>query len=109
MPGGGKVKRSENGIIYDPVTLPPNGSVDEARKIMREQNISGIPIVVDNNELVGILTRRDLKFHEGNGNQRGQRRVDDQVEPGDRGRRMNVAGSGGADAEFGEGGKAVAH
>ncbi len=63
-----KVKRSENGIIFDPVTLPPDGSVDEARQIMREQNISGIPIVVDNNELVGILTRRDLKFHEGNGN-----------------------------------------
>src|SRR6202789_2062188 len=43
-----KVKRSENGIIFDPVTLPPDGSVDEARQIMREQNISGIPIVVDN-------------------------------------------------------------
>lgn len=63
-----KVKRSENGIIFDPVTLRPDGSVDEARQIMREQNISGIPIVSDNDELVGILTRRDLKFHEGNGN-----------------------------------------
>jgi IMP dehydrogenase len=63
-----KVKRSENGIIFDPVTLRPEGSVDEARQIMREQNISGIPIVSDNDELVGILTRRDLKFHEGNGN-----------------------------------------
>ena len=58
-----KVKRSENGVIFDPVTLPPDGSVDEARRIMREQNISGIPIVHDG-ELVGILTRRDLKFHE---------------------------------------------
>src|SRR6185436_7151130 len=61
-----KVKRSENGIIFDPVTLPPDGSVDQARQIMREQNISGIPIVVNNgsggDELVGILTRRDLKF-----------------------------------------------
>jgi IMP dehydrogenase len=62
-----KVKRSENGIIYDPVTLSPEGSVDLARQIMREQNISGIPIVNDGNELVGILTRRDLKFHEGSG------------------------------------------
>src|SRR5277367_4360215 len=68
-----KVKRSENGIIFDPVTLSPEGSVAEARRIMREQNISGIPIVVDGKgggtgELVGILTRRDLKFHEGNDN-----------------------------------------
>jgi IMP dehydrogenase len=66
-----KVKRSENGVIFDPVTLPPEGSVDQARQIMREQNISGIPIVSGNgsgHELVGILTRRDLKFHEGNGN-----------------------------------------
>jgi inosine-5'-monophosphate dehydrogenase len=62
-----KVKRSENGIIYDPVTLRPDGSIDQARQIMREQNISGIPIVGENDELVGILTRRDLKFHEGAG------------------------------------------
>jgi IMP dehydrogenase len=41
--------------------------VDQARQIMREQNISGIPIVTDGDELAGILTRRDLKFHEGNG------------------------------------------
>jgi len=63
-----KVKRSENGVIFDPVTLGPEASVAQARQIMREQNISGIPIVVDprsNTELVGILTRRDLKFHEG--------------------------------------------
>ncbi len=62
-----KVKRSENGIIFDPVTLRPDASVDKARQIMREQNISGIPIVTDGNELAGILTRRDLKFHEGAG------------------------------------------
>ena len=62
-----KVKRSENGVIMDPVTLRPDGSVDQARQIMREQNISGIPIVSEGNELVGILTRRDLKFHEGTG------------------------------------------
>ncbi|HVS71147.1 MAG TPA: IMP dehydrogenase [Phycisphaerae bacterium] len=65
-----KVKRSENGIIFDPVTLTPDASVDRARQIMREQNISGIPIVNNekDSELVGILTRRDLKFHEGDGN-----------------------------------------
>ena len=60
-----KVKRSENGIINDPVTLSPEATVGQARQIMREQNISGIPIVIADNELVGILTRRDLKFHEG--------------------------------------------
>ncbi len=60
-----KVKRSENGIIFDPVTLPPDATVEQARQIMREQNISGIPITVNGGELVGILTRRDLKFHEG--------------------------------------------
>ena len=60
-----KVKRSENGVIFDPVTLPPDATVAQARQIMREQNISGIPIVIADNELVGILTRRDLKFHEG--------------------------------------------
>ncbi len=63
-----KVKRSENGMIFDPVTLGPDATVARARQIMREQNISGIPIVIEpgaNTELVGILTRRDLKFHEG--------------------------------------------
>src|SRR6185436_13796276 len=64
-----KVKRSENGIIYDPVSLAPDATVDQARQIMREQNISGIPIVVNGGELAGILTRRDLKFHEGSGTQ----------------------------------------
>ena len=61
-----KVKRSANGIITDPVTLPPTASVASARQIMKEQNISGIPIVDEKSqELVGILTRRDMKFHEG--------------------------------------------
>lgn len=56
-----KVKRSENGIILDPVTLGSDVSVTVARKLMEEQNVSGIPIV-DQGKLVGILTRRDLKF-----------------------------------------------
>ena len=56
-----KVKRSENGIILDPVTLAPDQPVKKARQLMNEQNVSGIPIV-DGKKLVGILTRRDLKF-----------------------------------------------
>jgi IMP dehydrogenase len=57
-----KVKRSENGIITDPITLPPSESTDTALRVMREHNISGVPIVVDGGKLVGILTRRDMKF-----------------------------------------------
>ena len=61
-----KVKRSANGIITDPVTLPPDATVGRARQIMKEQNISGIPIVTDSTHtLAGIITRRDMKFHEG--------------------------------------------
>ena len=56
-----KVKRSENGVILDPVTLSSDMSVTFARELMNEQNVSGIPIV-DNGKLAGILTRRDLKF-----------------------------------------------
>jgi IMP dehydrogenase len=56
-----KVKRSENGVILDPVTLSPDEPVSMARDLMNEQNVSGIPII-DGKRLVGILTRRDLKF-----------------------------------------------
>ena len=56
-----KVKRSENGVILDPVTLSPDEPVRKARELMDEQNVSGIPIV-EGRRLVGILTRRDLKF-----------------------------------------------
>ncbi|MBN1818312.1 MAG: IMP dehydrogenase [Sedimentisphaerales bacterium] len=58
-----KVKRSENGVIQDPVTLSPADSVSRAREVMSEQNVSGIPII-NGKKLVGILTRRDLKFLE---------------------------------------------
>ena len=57
-----KVKRSENGIILDPVTLSPDQPVSKALQLMKEQNVSGIPIVKGKKQLVGILTRRDLKF-----------------------------------------------
>ncbi len=56
-----KVKRSEHGVIQDPVTLSPVEPVRRAQELMQEQNVSGIPIV-DGKKLVGILTRRDLKF-----------------------------------------------
>jgi IMP dehydrogenase len=56
-----KVKRSENGIITDPVTLPPHETVGTARRIMEQQHISGVPITVGG-LLKGILTRRDLRF-----------------------------------------------
>src|SRR3982750_4406850 len=83
-----KVKRSENGVIVDPITLPPTATIGTARRVMREYNVSGIPIVEGGDEsgarasahppaagrghqgngrppkLVGILTRRDLKFQE---------------------------------------------
>src|SRR5438477_3758219 len=76
-----KVKRSENGVIVDPITLPPTETIGNARRIMREYNVSWIPIVEGESsefrvqssvrsknappaKLVGILTRRDLKFQE---------------------------------------------
>ena len=56
-----KVKRSENGIITDPITLPPDETVGTARRIMQQHNVGGVPITVDG-YLKGILTRRDLRF-----------------------------------------------
>jgi IMP dehydrogenase len=56
-----KVKRSANGVILDPVTRPPSTSMREAREIMARHNISGLPIV-EGETLVGILTRRDIRF-----------------------------------------------
>lgn len=57
-----KVKRSESGMIHDPITLNENATIGEALAIMREQKIGGIPIVNSKNVLVGILTNRDLRF-----------------------------------------------
>ena len=59
-----KVKRSANGIIVDPVTLPPDVPVGRAADLMDTNNVSGIPIVHEDQTLVGILTRRDLRFME---------------------------------------------
>jgi IMP dehydrogenase len=63
-----KVKRSENGIIFDPITLPPDETVGTARRIMEQNKVSGVPITVQG-RLKGILTRRDLRFLQDN-NQR---------------------------------------
>ena len=59
-----KVKRSANGIIFDPVTLPPEATVGQAKDLMAQHNVSGVPIVLADKTLVGILTRRDLRFLE---------------------------------------------
>jgi IMP dehydrogenase len=57
-----KVKRSEHGIITDPVFLHPEDKISEALKIMEHYRISGVPITSDEGKLVGILTNRDLRF-----------------------------------------------
>ncbi len=60
-----KVKRSANGVILDPVVLPPQAPVSEAVRLMNVQNISGVPITEDGKpggKVVGILTRRDMRF-----------------------------------------------
>jgi IMP dehydrogenase len=59
-----KVKRSANGIILDPVTLPPDAPVSRAQELMEQKRVSGVPITDAIGKLVGILTRRDLRFLE---------------------------------------------
>ncbi len=56
------VKRAENGMIYDPVTIRRGSTVAQALEIMSEYHIGGIPVVDDENHLVGIVTNRDLRF-----------------------------------------------
>jgi IMP dehydrogenase len=57
-----KVKRSQSGLILDPVTLSINSTVQDAENIMREFKIGGIPVVDGNGKLLGIITNRDLRF-----------------------------------------------
>ena len=61
-----KVKRAESGMIIDPVTLPLNSKVSDAKRCMKENSIGGIPIVDDNGILKGIVTNRDLRFEHDN-------------------------------------------
>src|SRR5512138_3044341 len=56
-----KVKRSESGMIVDPITMPPDAKISEALEVMKKYKISGVPIT-KNKKLVGILTNRDLRF-----------------------------------------------
>jgi IMP dehydrogenase len=57
-----KVKRSESGMILDPITLPKDSLVSDALEIMKENKIGGIPVVANESDLVGIVTNRDLRF-----------------------------------------------
>ena len=65
------VKRAENGMIYDPVTIRRGSTVQEALDMMAEYHIGGIPVVDEDNRLVGIVTNRDLRF---------ERRLDKQID-----------------------------
>lgn len=60
-----KVKRSQSGMITDPVTLPPTALLHEAEALMNRFKFSGVPITDDESQLVGILTNRDIRFCEG--------------------------------------------
>src|SRR5437899_2501672 len=57
-----KVKRSESGMIVDPVTMSPDAKVSDALEVMQKYKISGVPITLKDGKLVGILTNRDLRF-----------------------------------------------
>ncbi|MBT8301102.1 MAG: IMP dehydrogenase, partial [Maribacter sp.] len=61
-----KVKRAESGMILDPVTLPSDALVKDAKANMKEFSIGGIPIVDDEGKLIGIVTNRDLRFEKNN-------------------------------------------
>ena len=57
-----RVKRSENGLILDPITLHPDNTIADALRLMKENKIGGIPVVDNNKILVGIITNRDPPF-----------------------------------------------
>ena len=57
-----KVKKFESGIVVNPVTITKDKKLKDALNVMKENKISGIPVVEDNNKLVGILTNRDVRF-----------------------------------------------
>ncbi len=60
-----RVKRSENGVITDPIFLHPDNYVYEAENLMHKFRISGVPICDENKKLVGIITNRDMRFKVG--------------------------------------------
>ncbi len=57
-----KVKRYEAGIVYNPITMKPNNTIEDVLSVMKEQNISGFPVVDKDNTLQGIITNRDVRF-----------------------------------------------
>ena len=59
-----KVKRAENGMIYDPITIDVEASVGDALRLMAQYHIGGIPVVDPGNHLIGIVTNRDLRFQD---------------------------------------------
>ena len=74
-----KVKRAENGMIYDPVTIFKENTVGDALRLMKEHRIGGIPVIAADRTLIGIVTNRDLRF------QRDMsRRIEEVMTPGDR-------------------------
>jgi IMP dehydrogenase len=59
-----RIKRSENGIIFDPLTISPEKRVADADQLMREYKIGGLPVVNIENELLGLITNRDIRFED---------------------------------------------
>src|SRR6188768_3051699 len=62
-----QVKRFESGMVVNPITIRPSGTLAEARALMQRHKISGIPVVEDSGKLVGIVTNRDVRFAENPG------------------------------------------
>lgn len=59
-----RIKRTENGIIFDPLTISPEKNVLDAEQLMREYKIGGLPVVNSDNELLGLVTNRDIRFED---------------------------------------------
>ncbi|MDE4949234.1 CBS domain-containing protein, partial [Francisella tularensis subsp. holarctica] len=57
-----KVKRIENGMVIDPITIKQESSIKEIMQLSKEHNFSGFPVVDDNNKIIGIVTMRDIRF-----------------------------------------------
>jgi IMP dehydrogenase len=62
-----RVKRSENTVIDQPITVDPNSTIEQARRLMNEKGISGIPVVDESDTVKGMITRRDMRFVSHNG------------------------------------------
>ena len=74
-----RVKRAENGMIYDPITISKDNTVGDALNLMKENKIGGIPVVDADRKLIGIVTNRDLRFQPDM-----SRRIEEVMTPGDR-------------------------